>query len=66
MALHTVSLFAGAGGLDLGVGIAVEHRCVCYVERDAYAAAVIVARMEDKTLDQAPIWDDVTTFDGRP
>lgn len=39
---------------------------VCYVERDAYAAATLVARMEDKALDQAPVWDDITTFDGRP
>lgn len=39
---------------------------VCHVERDAYAASVLVARMEDAALDQAPIWDDLTTFDGRP
>jgi len=37
---------------------------VCYVEREAYAAANLVARMEDQTLDYAPIWDDVKTFDG--
>ena len=27
--------------------------------------AVLVARMEDQTLDQAPIWDDLAGFDGR-
>jgi DNA (cytosine-5)-methyltransferase 1 len=37
-----------------------------YVERDAYAAAVLVARMEEKALAPAPLWDDLTTFDGRP
>ena len=37
-----------------------------YVEREAYAAAVLVARMDDETLDRAPIWDDLKTFDGRP
>jgi DNA (cytosine-5)-methyltransferase 1 len=42
------------------------YRTVCYVEREAYAAATLVARMEDKTLDCAPVWDDVTTFDGKP
>jgi DNA (cytosine-5)-methyltransferase 1 len=32
----------------------------------AYAAATLVARMEDTALDSAPVWDDVATFDGRP
>jgi DNA (cytosine-5)-methyltransferase 1 len=41
-------------------------RTICHVERDAYAAAVLVARMAEAALDPAPIWDDVATFDGRP
>jgi len=36
------------------------------VERDAYAAACLVARMEDQTLDCAPIWDCLETFDPEP
>jgi len=64
---HGLSLCAGAGGIDLGLTIACPgYRTVCYVEREAYAAATLVARMEDKALDPAPLWDDVTTFDGRP
>jgi DNA (cytosine-5)-methyltransferase 1 len=69
VAVHTngLSLCAGIGGLDLGLSIALEgYRSVCYVEREAYAASVLVARMEDKALDTAPIWSDVTTFDGKP
>ncbi|PVE56284.1 DNA cytosine methyltransferase [Rhizobium rhizogenes] len=73
MALHTpgndltgLSLCAGVGGLELGLHIAEPtYRTVCYVEREAFPAATLVARMEDKTLDKAPLWDDVTTFDGR-
>jgi DNA (cytosine-5)-methyltransferase 1 len=62
-----IGLFAGAGGLELGLRIAIANLVsVCYVERDPYAASVLVARMEDKTLDTAPIWDDITTFDGKP
>jgi DNA (cytosine-5)-methyltransferase 1 len=38
---------------------------VGYVERESYAAATLVARMEDAALDCAPVWDDVATFDGR-
>ena len=39
------------------------YRTLCHVERDAYAATVLVARMDDSSLDRAPIWDDLTTFD---
>src|SRR5690606_6368707 len=34
--------------------------------RETFAAATLVARMEDASLDQAVVWDDVATFDGRP
>lgn len=61
-----ISLFAGVGGLDLGAGLRLPHRVVCYVEREAFAGAVLVARMESGGLDQAPVWSDVTTFDGGP
>lgn len=65
--LFGLSLCAGAGGLDLGLHVAVpEYRTVGYVEREAYAAATLVARMEDEAVDRAPVWDDVATFDGRP
>jgi DNA (cytosine-5)-methyltransferase 1 len=65
--VNGVALFAGIGGLELGLRLAIPgYRTVCYVERDAYAAATLVARMEEKVMDPAPIWDDVSTFDGRP
>lgn len=64
---RVLSLCTGYGGLELGLGLVFERaRAVCYVERDVYAAANLVARFNDTTLHQAPIWDDVTTFDGRP
>jgi len=63
MALRALNLCDGYGGFslalaDLGV------RTVCRVERDSYAAAVLVERMEQARLDSCPIWDDLTTFDG--
>jgi DNA (cytosine-5)-methyltransferase 1 len=65
--LFGLSLCSGAGGLDLGLVLAIPgYRAVGYVERDAFAAATLVARMEDTSLDCAPVWDDVATFDGRP
>lgn len=63
MALRSIELCAGYGGFTLGLR---DHgiSTVAYVERDSYAAATLVARMEEARLDQAPIWDDLCTFDG--
>lgn len=73
MALHSqttfngLSLCSGYGGLELGLHIAEpNYRTVCFVEREAHAAATLVARMEDQAVDHAPIWDDVKSFKGRP
>lgn len=65
--LFGLSLCSGASGLDLGLTIAIpKYRAVGHVERETFAAATLVARMEDASLDQAIVWDDVGTFDGRP
>lgn len=61
-----LELFAGYGGLGLGVTAATGAEPVVYVERGAFAAAVLVARMAEAALARAPVWDDVGTFDGRP
>lgn len=65
--MDVVSICSGIGAADLGLQAAVggHHRTVLYVEREARNAAVLVARMEDQILDRAPIWDDLTTLDGR-
>ena len=58
-----VSCFAGAGGLDLGLRIAVPNtRCLGYVEINIEAAEVLAARIEEGSLDEAPIFSDVRTF----
>ena len=67
MAIHTgLALFAGGGGLELGLSLALgtDYRPVAYVEREATSAAVLAANMERGWLDKAPVWDDVTTFTG--
>jgi DNA (cytosine-5)-methyltransferase 1 len=38
---------------------------VVHVEREAHAAAVLVARMAEAAIPPAPVWDDITTFDAR-
>ncbi len=68
MVISTIGVFAGTGMLDEGVRAGLEylgigHRPVLYIEREAHAAAVLVARMEEGSLDAAPIWSDLLTFD---
>lgn len=65
--MNGLAICAGIGGLELGIKrIFPEYRTVCFIERNSFAASVLVARMEDKTLDPAPIWDDLKSFNGRP
>lgn len=64
---NVLSLCTGGGGLELGLRLALPTaRGVCYVEREAYACAVLEARMRDGLLDEAPIWTDLASFDGKP
>ena len=51
-----ISLFSGAGGLDLAVRVALPgSRCVCFVEREIACAEILAARMEEGSIDDAPI-----------
>lgn len=68
MDLHSIELFSGVGmlgeGLRAGFGhLGIQTRTLVHVEREAYAAAVLAARMEEGSLDEAPVWSDVCTFD---
>lgn len=64
--MNGLALCPGVGGLELGLELAFPaYRGVCYVEREGFVAGVLAARMQDGDLATAPIWDDVTTFDGR-
>lgn len=69
--MNGLALCAGVGMLDEGLRAGLEflgarYRTVCYVEREAYVASELVARMADGSLDEAPIWSDLLTFDGGP
>lgn len=65
--LTCLSLCSGAAGLELGLSLTVPKLCVLgYVERDSYATACLLARMEDKALAPAPIFcGDLADFDAR-
>ena len=68
MDIHTeMSIFSGYGGFSLGLRLAgLTTRTICYVEWDKYCQQVIQARIEDGHPDDAPIWDDIKSFAGRP
>lgn len=68
MAVTVLSLFSGYGGLELGLYAALgDARTVGYVEREAYASAILLARMEDETLEPAPVFcGDIHDLDPRP
>lgn len=62
--LNVLSLCSGYGGLELGLRVAgIPARTVLYVEREAYAAAVLDARMREGALDEAPVVPDLVALD---
>lgn len=62
-----LSLCAGAGGLDLGLMLAEPYfHTHCWVEWEDYPRQSIIAGQRAGYFIPAPIWDDVSTFDGRP
>lgn len=63
--MNELALFAGGGGGILG-GKLLGWRTVCAVEFAAYPRSVLLARQRDGMLEPFPIWDDVSTFDGKP
>jgi len=66
-AINIISVCSGIGGLDRGVARALRRmgftaRTVCYVEREAFACAILAERMESGDLDTAPVWTDIADF----
>ena len=66
--IHTyISLYSGAGGLDVGYRRGNPGAIpLLYVERDFEAAAVLVEKIRTGRLDQAPIWCNTSPLDCKP
>lgn len=65
--MSVLSICSGIGGIELGLSLVAKTRVLGFVEREAFAAAVLLARMEDSSLEPAPIWcGNLEQFDARP
>jgi len=65
--LYHMDICTGIGGFALALKHLVGgFQTVCYVEIDKYCQQVLWQRIHDGTLDHAPMWDDLRTFDGAP
>jgi len=62
--MNELALFAGGGGSILAAEL-LGWRTVCAVELDAGARQIIIDRQRDGSIRPFPIWDDVSTFDGK-
>lgn len=61
-----LNLFAGGGGAALATQYMLKFRTVCYVEYSPLPIYILRQRIQEGYLQDAPIWDDVRTFDGKP
>jgi DNA (cytosine-5)-methyltransferase 1 len=63
-----ISLASGVGMLDEAIKFIFPAAGVaCFAEWEAYAAAILLARMEDKALEPAPVWcGDIGQLDAWP
>ena len=61
--LKSLDLFSGIGGISLALS---EYcKTVAYCEIDPYCQGVLLSRMASGHIDNAPIWDDVKTLNGK-
>jgi DNA (cytosine-5)-methyltransferase 1 len=63
--LNELALFTGTGGGILASKL-LGWRTVCAVEYEEHARDLLAARQNDGCLEPFPIWNDVSTFDGKP
>ena len=58
--LRGLSLFSGIGGDTLALSPYIET--IAYCEKDKYCQSVLLSRMSDGLLSNAPIWDNIRSL----
>lgn len=70
--INTIGLCSGIGMLEEAIRLGCEFfgwrtRPACLAEWESYAASVLLARMEESSLEPCPIWcGDLRDFDAKP
>jgi len=65
--LNGLALCAGFGGIELGLESRIDaFRTVCHEEAEAYAASLIIKKIQEGTIHEAAVWSNVKTFNGEP
>ena len=64
--MNELALYTGGLGGVLATKWLLGWKTICYVEWEQYCIDLTIQRIKDGLLDDAPIWDDARTFDGRP
>lgn len=60
--INGLDLFSGIGGLSIALERWVKP--LAYCEINAYCQALLLSRMADESICNAPVWDDIKTLDG--
>jgi DNA (cytosine-5)-methyltransferase 1 len=58
--LNGLDLFSGLGGISYALKEWVQPFAYC--EKEKYCQGILLSRMQDRQLYEAPIWDDITTL----
>jgi DNA (cytosine-5)-methyltransferase 1 len=64
--MNHISLFTGYEGFGMGLRLAgIPLKTILYCEIDPYCQKILEQRMDDGYIDEAPIWTDIKSLDGR-
>jgi len=64
--MNVLDLFTGIGGNALAYQTFLGWRAAAYVEIDPFCQRILQQRITEGQLQNAPIWDDIRTFNGQP
>ncbi len=65
--MNNLALCSGYQGIELGLESRIDgFRTICHVESEAYAASLIIKKIQEGTIHEAAVWSNVKTFNGEP
>ena len=65
--MNGLALCSGFGGIELGLESRIDgFKTICHVEGEAYAASLLIKKIQEGKIHEAPVWSDVKTFNGEP